>query len=388
MTDLDLPTQIVDSQGRWRAGRRYLNDHRHELAQRAGRELYATERRIGHTGLLTRPAWLPSGPIPLADVNLVWCDETPAVDVDGHEPESAGVRPLRRDGERYATYAEALGDLARPRLFEDRPCYRLLDVAVDGAKAQLSFGLGTYFDVVNVSEALAHELAAASSSSLSLPELPFRSLIGDPCDLRRRAMLPAISALTIRRSSSGAAFVLHKRDGAKVVHGGGLYQVMPVGMFQPSAAGAWNEANDFDLWRCMAREFSEEFLGAAEHQGHDGPLDYDAWDFYRELTDGLDSGRITAWWLGLGVDPLSLVTDLLVAVVIEADLFDDLFGDSVSTNAEGEVAGRSDAGAGLARLPFTEAPVTRLTTVEPMQAAGAALMSLAWNHRATLLTSS
>jgi hypothetical protein len=44
-------------------------------------------------------------------------------------------------------------------------------------------------------------------------------------------------------------------------------------MFQPSAAGAWNEANDFDLWWCLAREFSEEFLGAPEHQGLDGPLE-------------------------------------------------------------------------------------------------------------------
>src|SRR4029450_344450 len=138
---------------------------------------------------------------------------------------------------------------------------------------------------------------------------------------------------------------------------------------QPSAAGAWNEANDFDLWRCMAREFSEEFLGAPEHQGHDGPIDYDGWDFYRALAAGRRSGRITAWWLGLGVDPLSLVTDLLVAVVIEADLFDELFGDSISTNAEGHVAGPSGEGHDLARLPFSEDRITRLTTVAPMQAA-------------------
>jgi hypothetical protein len=385
MTELDLPAQIVDSQESWRAGRSYLNEHRHELSRRAAGELYPADARDAPTGLLTRPGWLPPAPIPLADVGLVWCDETPAADIDGREPESASVRPLRRDGRRYASYAEALGDLARPRLFEDRPCYRLLDVAVDGAKAQLSFGLGSYFDVVNVSEAVAHELATASNSALSLPALPLRSLIGDPCDPRRRAMLPAISALTIRRAPSGAAFVLHRRDGAKVVHGGGLYQVMPVGMFQPSAAGAWNEANDFDLWRCMAREFSEEFLGTPEHQGHDGPLDYDGWDFYRALTNGRDSGRITAWWLGLGIDPLSLVTDLLVAVVIEAELFDALFGDSVSTNAEGEVAGRSDTGAGMARLPFIQDQVIRLTGVEPMQAAGAAVLSLAWEQRATLL---
>jgi hypothetical protein len=39
--------------------------------------------------------------------------------------------PLRPDGTRYATYAEAMADLSRPKLFENRICYRLLDAAAD-----------------------------------------------------------------------------------------------------------------------------------------------------------------------------------------------------------------------------------------------------------------
>jgi hypothetical protein len=80
-----------------------------------------------------------------------------------------------------------------------------------------------------------------------------------------------------------------------------------------------------------------------------------------------------------------LVTDLLVAVVIEAQFVDGLFGDSVSVYAEGEVAGRDASHSRPARIPFTSHEVTRRSTVEPMQAAGAALVSLVWEHRLTLL---
>lgn len=55
------------------------------------------------------------------------------------------------------------------------------------------------------------------------------------------------------------------------------------------------------------------------------------------------------------------------------------------TNAEGEVAGRTATGDGLARFLFTAEQVTELVTAEPMQAAGAAVLSAAWQQRATLL---
>jgi hypothetical protein len=50
----------------------------------------------------------------------------------------------------------------------------------------------------------------------------------------------------------------------------------------------------------------------------------------------------------------------------------------VSHNAEGRIR---------PGLPFTAETISRLTTREPMQAAGAALLRLAWRHRAVLLPS-
>jgi hypothetical protein len=85
---------------------------------------------------------------------------------------------------------------------------------------------------------------------------------------------------------------------------------------------------------------------------------------------------VSAQWLGLGVDPLSLVTDLLVVVVFEADAYDALFAGAVASNAEGDVTGHH---------LFDQVTVRRTVTLAPMQAAGAAALALAWRHRATLL---
>ncbi|MQA83836.1 MAG: transcriptional regulator [Streptosporangiales bacterium] len=378
-------TSPGESQEQWRQVRRHLNEHRHELA-RTARRLHTDHVQIAAPDLLVGEGWLPPEPVPLERVTLEWLADSPGNGVDGSEPESAHVRPLRAERGRYPYYADALGELDRPRLFENRPSYRLLGVERrDDRGIHLSFGDGRYFDLVNVSEAVAHEFALASWTEANEPpaldELPLRSLIGDPCDLRRRPVIPAIAALTLRRErvSGTASFVLHRRDAAKVAHGGGLYQVMPAGMFQPSAEAPWNQDNDFDLWRSMVREYSEEFLGRAEEYGSDdAPIDYGGWPFYRAITDARRAGRVRAHWLGLGVDPLTMVADMLVAVVFDDDVFDSLFGELVAANDEGQVVG----GTGI---PFDEKSVGRFAASEPMQAAGAVLLRLAWRHRGVLL---
>jgi len=94
------------------------------------------------------------------------------------------------------------------------------------------------------------------------------------------------------------------------------------------------------------------------------------------MTDARNDGRIRAYCLGLGADPLTFAVDLLTVVVIDAPLYDDLFGDLVSGNAEGTV---------LKRCPFDEPTVTELTARHPFQAAGAALLGLAVRHASVLL---
>ncbi|MGH3914848.1 MAG: hypothetical protein ACRDTC_15785 [Pseudonocardiaceae bacterium] len=87
--------------------------------------------------------------------------------------------------------------LSPPRLFSGDPSYRLLDVSL--AAGRCEFGMGAYFDKIDICEALTHEAAAvcleegmAGSPERLRGRLPFRDVVGDPFDLRRRAVIPRL----------------------------------------------------------------------------------------------------------------------------------------------------------------------------------------------------
>ncbi|HCU94163.1 MAG TPA: hypothetical protein DHU96_16140 [Actinobacteria bacterium] len=88
---------VESSQGEWRAIRRYLNHHRSDLARLAA-GLYPAEFRIKRTPLICPPSWLPAGPVDLADIEMAWVNDAPALRVTGAEPETQPVRPLRVPG--------------------------------------------------------------------------------------------------------------------------------------------------------------------------------------------------------------------------------------------------------------------------------------------------
>jgi hypothetical protein len=380
-----------DSPERWRAARAGMNQRRHPLTQAAAR-LYPDAARVGTTALLCRPEWIPAQPLGLDEVKLTWAGHPPAAAVTGAEPASAHLRPLRADGSRYPGYADAIAALDPPAVFGNRPSYRLLAAGLTGEAGHMDLSLGRYFDGVNVTEALAHELAGAwpdPPRPAAAGSLPFRELIGDPCDLSRRSAMCAITTLTLRRTAAGdASFLLHWRDPAKVTHAGGLYQVMPVGIFQPADDNPSSVRSDLSLWRSMAREFSEELLGTPEDYGELGtPLDYGRWPFYRELAAAREGGKLGVACVGLGVDPLTFAADILTVAVFDSDVFDRLFAGLVAANAEGRVTGPGAAAApGTPGVPFTREAIRRLADgSEPMQAAGAAVLQLAWQHRRSLL---
>jgi hypothetical protein len=64
-------------------------------------------------------------------------------------------------GERYDRYSRALRDLAKPRLLDNRVSYRLLDVKWAGSRGVVGFNYASYFDVLDVCEAVGHEFAQA-----------------------------------------------------------------------------------------------------------------------------------------------------------------------------------------------------------------------------------
>jgi hypothetical protein len=265
-------------------------------------------------------------------------------------------------------------------LLENRGCYRLLSADLGLDVPELSLTRARYFDGIDVGEAIGHELAEAYlDQDGPLPErLVLRRSLGDPTDLGSRTSLVALTVLTLRVPAHGPpSFMLHWRDPAAVAHAGGLYQVMPVGVFQPVTEGAEVERRDLDLWRGMAREFSEEFLGAPE----DYETGYERRPFFAALDAARRSGDVAVWCLGLGVDPLTFAADLLCVAVLRASAFDALFPGLVSANDEGRVV----SWPGMTGVPFTAEVVARFAGGdEPVQPAGAAVLDQAWRHRRDL----
>jgi hypothetical protein len=365
---------LTTSERDWLTVRSYLAGHRYDLAVDAAAD-YPPDRRMAGTPLLTAPGWVPPAPVPLQDISLELRDAGPA----GAEV-TTPVLPRRADGTPYRRYSEAMAELAAPLVFENRTTYRLTEADLCARPPRLVFAGGRYFDGIDTGEAAAHEYAAARLGRPVPGPGPdgVRARVADPCDLRRRPANLAISTLTLRldRRAGRASFLLHWRDPAKVGHAGGLFQVIPVGVFQPSGEAPWNREHDFSLWRCMVREFAEELGGRSEDYGSDrGVVDYDSWPFARQLTGARDRGQVRVWCLGLGTDPLTWATDLLTVAVIDSDVFDAIFTGHPRRNAEGEV---------LAAREFAARVIDRTVTGEPVQAAGAALLRLAWHHRETL----
>ncbi len=295
----------------WLRVHRHLGSNRYELGV-AARDLYPRVERIAGTPLLTVPGWLPRRPVSLDAIEL---------ELDRSPGPPFGKVPEPRHSESVARFAP-------PAVFENRPTYRLLDAVLDDDRPRLRFGTGHYFDAIDTGGAVAHEFAAEhlarSSEHSGGPSvrcgaetgesLPLRVAIGSPVDPGRRPVNLAISAVTIRhdRDTGEDRFLAHRRDPDTVAHAGGLLQVVPVGVFQPVSADTMQ--HDFSLRRCLQREFAEELLGEDEASG---VVDYDAWAFNEAIR--------RSFVLGMGVDPLTLATDLLCAVVVDAEAFDRVF---------------------------------------------------------------
>jgi hypothetical protein len=374
----DAMSDRTPSEAAWLRVSAALHRDRFDLAVRAADD-YPPELRLAGTPLVAPPAWRLPAPVPLARLRLEFQPDSPAPEAPDLATLAPDALPERADGARYKRYSEVIAGLAAPSVFENRPIYRLLAADLAGADGpRLVFGRGRYFDSVDAGGAAGHEYAAARLPGAD-NGCPYRAALGGPLSLTSRAAALAVSALTLRhdRQAGTAAFPLHYRQPGQVAHAAGLYQVLPVGVFQPSGEATWNEANDFSLWRGLLREYAEELLGADEDHGSEqAPVDYAAWPLARAMTDGLADGRVRAWCLGLGADPLTFAVDLLAVVVIDAPLYDDLFGGLVEANAEGRV---------IKPRPFDEPSVTGLLREAPLQAAAAALLTLALAHRGTLL---
>jgi len=371
--------RVVASQDEWRRVRRDLNTHREALTHLAA-STYPATAQFGDTGLIAGPGWVPDAPIPLAAIQLHH-DASAQPLVDGSEPASAHVRPLAGLARPYHRYTAAIRDLDAPRLFDNRYTWRL--AGLDWSQPRMDFGDTTYFATMDICEALAHEMAYVhlgdqgelTGRRANLRDLPLRRLVGDPFDLTRRAAIPAISTLTIR-GGDDPTFLLHRRDSKHVAIAGGMLHVIPSGVFQPSSVEPACATADFDLFRNLMREYSEELLGMPEANGDGCAIDYAAGPF-AEMTAARDAGKLRVDLLGVALDALTLAAEVMTVCVIDPEVFDVWAADFVSANDEGTIVNQ--------RLAFDEATITEVLNSGRIAPAAAGCLTLAWKHRDHIL---
>ncbi|MGH3622560.1 MAG: helix-turn-helix domain-containing protein [Sciscionella sp.] len=386
------PGTEMESQQRWTAIRAELNANRAQLGDLAA-ELYPRSERIPDTTVLTTADWMPNGPVELRDVHLSWhIGHVAKPSITGGVAQTEHVRPLTADGTRYSRYSRALRDLSRPKLLDNRCSYRLLSVSWPGGeRGSFEFDYTSYFEVLDVCEAAGHEFTEAwvnaGRKRPSFADLPLRRRITDPFDLTTRPMLPSINTLTIRRDPiDGHRMYLHRRDAKAVAAAGGMYHVVPAGVFQPAAVAPAHQSNDFSVWRNIQREYSEEFLGNAEHDGNAvDPIDYEQEEPFRSFAKAREAGDFRVFACAMVLEPLTLWVELLTVAIIEAPTFDRLFVDMVNVNEEGAVIS-TEVGKPKVGIPFTSDARERLRS-EPLSPIARGCISLAWEHRHRLLAS-
>jgi hypothetical protein len=103
-------------------------------------------------------------PLRIDELRLSLDESEQLTSITGREAETLQVRPLRTDDEHFDSYTAAVKHLDPPQLFESRPSYRYLGGSCTSRR--LTFGLAAYFDKLDISEALGHEMAIACSDGL------------------------------------------------------------------------------------------------------------------------------------------------------------------------------------------------------------------------------
>jgi hypothetical protein len=383
--------RVSESQDDFKGQRAALNNSRRPLALRAADALRGgdpTLRTIGSAGFLSRDGLIFEHPVQLSELKVEWRD---GADGNSAAVTEAGraVLPLKSLRKRFPTYSDAMAEVCRPGLFENRLCYRLVKLDDTRPPLELTFGRASYFEMIDNAEALAHEfyLADARDSATSWRRMPLRSQFRkDIFSLSERVVVPSIATLTLVRRRRGPwSFLMHWRDPAEVGIAGNMTQVIPAGVLQPASAGALAIHRDLDLWRNIMREMAEELLGIPEASGKTGDsLSYERMEPYASLEKARDRGLLSVWCFGLGVDPLTLTLEFLTAVVIDETVFKKVFAGLVSTNEEGIVIRRDGSGKNASGIDFSAESIQAYTSSHNLMPSGGACLELAWKHRASL----
>ncbi|MBE9572281.1 MAG: hypothetical protein IMF11_16765 [Proteobacteria bacterium] len=319
--------------------------------------------------LLVRENWLPTEPIPLENVELQFKPD-PGVKI------SLSTRKLPSySGGKYKKYSDAIADLDKPKVFEDRLQYRLIEI--EGTRLSFSDKKHSYFDKINYGEYLMHELSHDKLGRWGIPGRSNRRRllrhVQKPADY---VVLTGISTLTLLHDGKDLRIIMHRRGKSETAYAMGTYHVIPAGEFQPSCLATASFREDFNLWKNIMREYAEELLCMDEYDGSGTvPFNYNVEPF--NLLEGeRAANNIKAFYLGIGLDVITFQGEILTAVVFKEDTFKKVFPKVLDENREGKIITDKDRWG----REFTQEEYDSYQDANVL-ATGEAILNIAWKNR-------
>lgn len=341
---------------------------------------------------IAEPGWVLSDPLDLDRLTVEVADEgsVPRVPEESYEP-LRQYWPLGFDNRPLARYHDAVGQFGPPpRLWFNAPSYRLLGVErrPDGGFS-LRAGTTTYWDGYDSWAALqfeaAHHLRQTSGASIAGP---YRRSLGSPFSLTNRNCAIGLSALTVVLTSRGPFFYLQRRGAGTVATMGGMAGLIPAGEFQPSSAAYAAVRSDADVWRCVMREFAEEFFGRPDlNEQRAALVDYERESPFRELQRARRNGQVRPYVLDIGFDPVTWKAGIRLVCVFDEDAYLEILHGMQPSSDEGRLELPSLHRAGsepLAGMPLDEETVAGYLRDPTITEAARLCIGLTWQHRERL----
>jgi hypothetical protein len=309
--------------------------------------------------LLAKKEWIPELPLPINLVRSELTEEVPPSILPRTD-----ILPYFSENSRFHEYHEAIRKLMEPAVFENNRHYRIMDIDVSAEDVTLTFSkeANSYFNKIDYGKTAELEFTdsirsanklKSSGSPSNLKKLPskrsqkFRkqllnSLSNTP-DFSKTVILGGVSTLTLIKNKEGKyRFLMHIRS-AEQGYAESTRHVVPAGEFQPLSEGN-NFTTDTKILYNILREFAEEIGGYEEFKGDDMQrYEYESNSPFKEYLEEIEKRNFKIYYLGFGLDPLSLQGEHLTCAIFKEECFNKLFGAQVKTgNDEGEIISDSN----------------------------------------------
>ncbi len=309
--------------------------------------------------LLVRKDWIPEHPIPIEYVKSELVDEIiPII-----QPRT-DILPYHTETKRFTEYHSVIEELINPPVFFNNRHYRLMGVDIGNKSVTLSISKepNSYFNKIDYGKTAELEFTDSiktanklHSSGLptNLVKLPSKSsqkfrveilnALKKEGNFSKTVLLGGVSTLTLIQTKEGDfRFLMHVRS-ADQGYADSTRHVVPAGEFQPINEGN-NFTADTNILYNILREYAEEIEGIEEITGTENQrYEYESNPIFKKYFEEMNEGGLKLFYLGFGLDPLSLQGEHLTCAIFKEASFLKLFGSKVkSGNHEGEIISDSN----------------------------------------------